>query len=57
MAKTYNVPLPEAAHRLEIPWAQAWRWVLTGKLDGEKRRGRWYVAEASIQKHLAPQNS
>ena len=34
----------EAAQRLCLPYQDAHRLLLTGKLRGEKRKGRWYVS-------------
>ena len=49
-----QIPLVEAARRLQISWASAWRALLVGRLDGEKIRGRWFVTRASV-KYLAAQ--
>ncbi len=33
----------EAAARLRVPYHTCYRWVLTGKLKGERRDGHWFV--------------
>lgn len=38
------IGLAEAAQRLCLPYQDAHRLLLTGKLRGEKRKGRWYVS-------------
>ena len=38
------IGLAEAAQRLRLPYQDAHRLLLTGKLRGEKRKGRWYVS-------------
>jgi hypothetical protein len=45
---TNTMSLPEAAKRLSISWERAWRALLIGDLDGEKRNGRWYVTARSV---------
>ena len=42
------VPLSMGAQRLGMSWASAWRLVLTGRLKGQKVRGRWMLTEASL---------
>ena len=42
------VPLPDAAARLRLSWEQAYRALLSGRLEGERRSGRWYVTERSV---------
>lgn len=37
------IGLAEAAQRLALPYQNAHRLLLTGKLRGEKRANRWYV--------------
>ena len=44
-----QIPLAEAALELGISWERAWRHVLTGQLQGEKRNGKWMVAVSSIR--------
>ncbi len=46
-----EVDLVEAAARLRVPWHTAHRLVLTGRLEGERRNGRWRVVVASILKY------
>lgn len=43
------VPLPTAAARLRMPWARAYNALLAGKLVGEQRGNRWFVAETSVE--------
>jgi len=46
------IPLPDAAQRLGLSWAQAWRLVLRGDLKGEQRgSARWWVSVASLEKY------
>ncbi len=42
--ETDMIGLAEAAQRLCLPYQDAHRLLLTGKLRGEKRKGRWYVS-------------
>jgi hypothetical protein len=49
MAGECTVPLAEAAQQLGISWERAWRHVLTGELEGEKRDGRWRVTTSSVR--------
>ncbi len=46
-----NIPLPDAAKRLSISWERAWRALLKGHLEGEKRDGRWYVTLCSVTRY------
>ena len=48
-----QIPLTEAAHRLSMPWEKAWRALLTGRLEGQKRGGRWYVSTVSVERLVA----
>jgi hypothetical protein len=48
MSKRSEISLTDAAQRLGISWGRAWRLILTGKLAGEKREGRWFVNELSV---------
>ena len=50
--KTDDLGLADAAHMLGVSWAQAWRMVLTGRLDATKRGGRWQVSAASVHREL-----
>ena len=45
-----TIPLPHAAIRLRVSWAMAYRLLLGGELQGEQRRGRWYVKEEDVQR-------
>jgi len=40
--------LVEAAHALKLSYNPTLRLVLTGKLKGEQRDGRWYVDAKSL---------
>lgn len=42
------IPLPVASARLRLPWAAAYNALLSGKLEGELRGGRWFVTEESV---------
>jgi hypothetical protein len=44
------IPLTEGAHRLAIRYGLAFNWLLTGRLEGEKRHGRWMVTAASVER-------
>jgi hypothetical protein len=46
---TDMISLTEAAKRLSISWERAWRALLSGNLEGEKRHGRWYVTARSVR--------
>lgn len=37
------IPLTEYARSHRISWNVAWRRMLTGEVESEKRAGRWYV--------------
>lgn len=43
------IGLAEAAVRLRIPYQDAHRLLLTGRLAGEKRGGRWFVRMADVE--------
>ncbi len=47
------IGLAEAAQQLGLPYQDAHRLVLTGRLQGEKRGNRWYVPKQSVEKLLA----
>ena len=51
MMQDEQIPLTEAAHRLSMSWGRAWRALLNGHLDGEKRDGHWYVSADSVNRH------
>ena len=45
-----EIRLSEAARRLGVDWATAWKLVLKRKLDAQQRaNGRWYVQAASVE--------
>jgi hypothetical protein len=48
MSEFSEISLTDAAQRLGISWGRAWRLLLTGKLSGAKRDGRWFVSEVSV---------
>ena len=48
MSKNGEITLSDAAQRLGISWARAWRLLLTGELEGRKSQGRWYVSERTL---------
>ena len=44
-----TMSLADAAQRLSLSWAQTWRLVLTGRLEGIRLpTGRWAVTRDSI---------
>ncbi len=43
------IGLAVAAARLKIPYQDAHRLLLTGRLGGEKRKGRWFVSAADVE--------
>lgn len=42
------IPAREAATKLRCHIAAIHRWILTGKLPGWKRGGRWFVSQADL---------
>ncbi len=46
---TDMISLADAARRLSMSWDRTWRALLSGKLEGEKRGGRWYVTVQSVR--------
>jgi len=42
------IGLAMAAAKLKIPYQDAHRLLLVGRLTGEKRGGRWFVSVASV---------
>lgn len=49
-AQVQMIGLGEAAARLHIPYQDAHRLLLTGKLTGQKRKGRWFVDIESVKR-------
>ncbi len=49
-AQDQMMGLAEAAARLHIPYQDAHRLLLTGKLDGQKQKGRWFVNIESVKR-------
>ena len=45
-----GVAIEEAAAKLKIPYQDAHRLLLTGRLRGEKRGGRWYVRVTDVER-------
>jgi len=43
------VALAEGAMRLRMPYQDAHRQLLTGRLKGERRGSRWYVTVQSVE--------
>ena len=43
-----EIPLSEAARRMRVSWAVAWRKALTGEVEAVQRGRHWYVLEASL---------
>ena len=52
-----EIGLAEAAARLRIPYQDAHRMLLIGKLPGAKRGGRWYVRLRDVQRLVRSQQS
>ncbi len=50
MERDEMIGLAMAAARLKIPYQDAHRLLLTGRLTGEKRGGRWYVRVADVER-------
>ncbi len=50
---TNMIPLTDGAQRLSMSWERAWRALLAGRLEGEKRCGRWYVSTVSVERLVA----
>lgn len=48
--KSEEVHLVEAAVKLGASYNQTLRWVLVGRLKGERRDGRWYVDAADLNR-------
>ncbi len=46
-----DISLADAAKKLSISWERAWRALLNGHLEGEKRNGRWYVTPCSVRRY------
>ncbi len=42
----------EAAAMLRVPYHTAYRWVLTGRLKGERREGHWFVEAEDLARLL-----
>jgi len=49
MTEQREIALSDAAQRLGISWERTWRLLLTGRLRGEKRNGRWFVSATSVE--------
>lgn len=47
---TTEIPLSLAAYELRKPWRTCYDWLLSGKLEGRKIRGRWVVDVASVHR-------
>lgn len=46
-----EITLPAAARELGQSWAQTWRQVLTGELEGRQGAGgKWLVKAASVER-------
>jgi hypothetical protein len=50
------IGLAEAAAKLGVPYQDAHRLLLTGRLTGEKRGGRWYVRLVDVERILRERN-
>ncbi len=51
------VGLAVAAQQLRLPYQDAHRLLLVGRLRGEKRRGRWFVRVEDVQQVAREQQS
>ncbi len=49
-AQDQMIGLAEAAARLHVPYQDAHRLLLTGKLNGQKQKGRWFVDIESVKR-------
>jgi hypothetical protein len=48
-----DIPLSQAARRLGLSWAAAWRLVLERELDAHQRaNGRWFVQRDSLDAYV-----
>jgi hypothetical protein len=47
---TKEIPLSDAAFELRQPWRTCYDWLLTGKLEGRRKAGRWVVDVASVER-------
>ncbi len=47
-APSTTVPLANAAQALGMSWHRTWNLILTGKLIGEQRDGKWHVDADSL---------
>ena len=50
MPKNQLLGLAEAAARLKIPYQDAHRLLLTGRLPGVKHGGRWFVSQQDVER-------
>jgi Helix-turn-helix domain len=50
MPSSCEIGLPEAAHRLKIPYQDCHRLVLTGVLRGRKKGNRWLVEAEDLER-------
>lgn len=50
---TDTLGLAEAAMQLKIPYQDAHRLLLVGRLSGQKRGGRWFVSRDSLAQLMA----
>ena len=53
LAKTDELPLTIAAHRLGIPYPIAYRRMFAGELSGRRIGTRWYVKLADVERFEA----
>jgi hypothetical protein len=54
IADSGEMPLPRAAVRLRLTWAQAFNALLAGRLDGRQaENGRWWVSSSSVERLAA----
>ena len=48
-----QIELVDAAAQLRLPYHTVHRWALTGRLEAERRHGRWFVTRRSLEEQLA----
>lgn len=52
MSEQKELDLPEASARLRVSYHAGYRLVLTGKLKGWRRDGRWFVDPDDLERLL-----
>jgi len=57
LTQSGTIGLAEAAQRLGLPYQDAHRLLLIGKLKGEKRGSRWYVLQSDVDRLVRERQS